>query len=180
MTPFLESVPVVVVSAAFVLILLASFGVLLQALYLAGDMEFLLSAPIPIRAVFVTKMTQAILPTFGLILLFALPVLYGLGYSEGYNYLYYPLVLIVLASLALAAAGLASLLVMAVVRIFPARRVAEVLGFVVAISTFICSQSGQIMNFSRFLPRPGNPGIRYAEPPRLVLVSAGMGWSQPG
>ena len=30
------------------------------------------------------------------------------------------------------------------------------------------------------LPRPGNPGIRYAEPPRLVLVSAGMGWSQPG
>lgn len=149
-SPFLESVPVVVVSAAFVLILLASFGVLLQALYLAGDMEFLLSAPIPIRAVFVTKMTQAILPNFGLILLFALPVLYGLGYSEGYNFLYYPLVLIVLASLALAAAGLASLLVMAVVRIFPARRVAEILGFVVAILSFTCSQSGQIMNYSRF------------------------------
>ncbi len=146
--PFLESVPVVVVSAAFVLILLTSFGVLLQALYLSGDMEFLLSAPIPIRAVFVTKMTQAILPNFGLILLFSLPVLYGLGLSEGYNFLYYPLVLVVLASLALAAAGFASLLVMAVVRIFPARRVAEILGFVVAILSFTCSQSGQIMNYS--------------------------------
>jgi len=147
-TPFLESVPVIVVSAAFVLILLASFGVLLQALYLAGDMDFLLSAPIPIRAVFVTKMTQAILPNFGLILLFALPVLFGLGISEGYNFLFYPLVLIVLASLALAAAGLASLLVMVVVRVFPARRVAEILGFFVAIISFTCSQSGQIMNYS--------------------------------
>ncbi len=121
---------------------------LLQALYLAGDMDFLLSAPVPIRAVFITKLLQAILPNFSLILLFGLPVLYGLGASGGYNILYYPLVLIVLALLALAAAGLSSLLVMAVVRIFPARRVAEVLGFVVAILSFICSQSGQFARYA--------------------------------
>jgi len=145
--PFLESVPVVVVSMAFIGILMTSFGVLLQALYLAGDMEFLLSAPVPIRAVFITKLLQAILPNFSLILLFGLPVLYGLGASSGYNLLYYPLVLVVLAFLALSAAGLASLLVMAVVRIFPARRVAEVLGFLVAIVSFTCSQSGQFMNY---------------------------------
>lgn len=144
----LVSVPVLVVTAAFVGILVTSFGLLLQALYLAGDMDFLLSAPVPIRAVFIAKMLQAILPNFGLILLFGLPVLYGLGVSGGYNLLYYPLVLVVLALLALAAAGLASLLVMAVVRVFPARRVAEVLGFLVAILSFTCSQSGQFLNYA--------------------------------
>ncbi|MGW8250355.1 MAG: putative ABC transporter permease subunit [Anaerolineales bacterium] len=144
----LVSIPVLVVTAAFIGILLTSFGVLLQALYLAGDMDFLLSAPVPIRAVFIAKMLQAILPNFGLILLFGLPVLYGLGVSGGYSLLYYPLVLVELALLALAAAGLASLLVMAVVRVFPARRVAEVLGFLVAILSFTCSQSGQFMRYS--------------------------------
>lgn len=144
----LAGVPVLIVSAAFIGILMTSFGVLLQALYLAGDMDFLLSAPVPLRAIFITKLLQAILPNFSLILLFGLPVLFGLGASEGYNILYYPLVLLVLALLALAAAGLASLLVMAVVRVFPARRVAEVLGFLVAILSFTCSQSGQFVRYT--------------------------------
>lgn len=143
---FLANIPVLVVSLAFVMILITSFGVLLQALYLAGDMDFLLSAPIPIRAIFISKLLQAILPNFGLVLLFGLPVLYGLGFASGYNWLYYPLVLIILSLLALAAAGLASLLVMAVVRVFPARRVAEILGFLAAILSIICSQSGQFTN----------------------------------
>lgn len=143
----ISSMPVVVVSAAFLGILITSFGVLLQALYLTGDMEFLLSAPIPIRAVFITKLLQAILPNYGIILLFSLPVLYGMGLAYGYTLLYYPLVLIILALLALSAAGLASLLVMLMVRVFPARRVAEIMGFLVAIISFTCSQSGNLFNF---------------------------------
>jgi ABC-2 type transport system permease protein len=145
---FLSSVPVVIVSVAFIGILLTSFGVLLQALYLAGDMDFLLSCPVPIRAIFITKLLQAILPNFGLVLLFGLPVLYGLGASLGYNALYYPLVLFVLSLIALATAGLSSLLVMGVVRVFPARRVAEVLGFFVAIITFTCSQTSQFARYA--------------------------------
>ncbi len=143
----INSVPVLIVGGAFLGILLTSFGVLLQALYLAGDMDFLLSAPISIRAVFITKLLQAILPNFGLISIFALPVLFGLGISGHYNFLYYPLVIVILAALSLAAAGLSSLLVMFIVRLFPAKRVAEVLGFVGALASFICSQSGQLANF---------------------------------
>lgn len=146
-TILLNSIAVLVVSASSVVLLVTSFGVLLQALYLAGDMEFLLSAPIPIRAIFLAKLLQAILPNFGLVLLFGLPVLYGLGASQGYNILFYPLVLILLSLLALAIAGMASLLVMLVVRIFPARRVAEILGFLVAIISLVCSQSGQFANY---------------------------------
>jgi hypothetical protein len=150
--PLLDSVPVLLLGGAFVGILFTSFGVLLQALYLAGDMDFLLSTPLPIRAVFLTKLLQAILPNLGLISLFALPVLFGLGASSHYNFLYYPMVLIVLIALALAAAGLSSLLVLLIVKIFPARRVAEVLGFLGAIFSFICSQSGQFARFEDVSP----------------------------
>jgi ABC-2 type transport system permease protein len=145
--PLLAGIPGLVLAGAFLGILLTSFGVLLQALYLAGDMDFLLSAPLPIRAVFLTKLLQAVLPNFALICLFALPVLYGLGISFDYHWSYYPLVLILLSALALAAAGLSSLFVMGVVRVFPARRVAEILGFLGAIFSFLCSQSGQFARF---------------------------------
>ena len=147
---FLENMPVLILGTSAIGILFTSFGVLLQALYLAGDMEFLLSAPIPIRAVFIAKLLQAILPNFGLISLFGLPVLYGLGISGGYNFLYFPLVIIIMVALALSAAGMSSLLVMGIVRIVPARRVAEVLGFIGAIVSIVCSQSGQFTNSMDF------------------------------
>ncbi|MBE3038430.1 MAG: hypothetical protein IMZ62_06430 [Chloroflexi bacterium] len=145
-TPFLQAMPVLIFTALFVGILLSSFGVLLQALYLSGDMDFLLSSPVPIRAVFVTKLLQAVLPNFGLIALFGMPVLYGLGLAGHYNLLYYPLVLLTMIALALAAAGLSALLVMLVARVFPARRAAEILGFIGAILAFTCSQAGNLYN----------------------------------
>jgi ABC-2 type transport system permease protein len=107
--------------------------------------------------VFVAKMLQAILPNFGFIALFALPVLFGLGASGGYFFLYYPLVVVVLALLALAAAGISSLLVMGVVRIFPARRVAEVLGAAGAMFSILCSQSGNFFNTMRLDDQDLNP-----------------------
>lgn len=143
---FLETVPVLILAGLFLGILLSSFGVLLQALYLSGDMDFLLASPVPIRAVFITKLLQAVLPNFALISLFALPVLFGLGASGGYNVLYYPFVLVVLVVLTLAAAGLSALLVMLVVRVLPPRRAAEILGFVGALLGFACSQSGNLFN----------------------------------
>ena len=148
MPRLVESLPVLVMGAAFVGILLTSFGVLLQALYLSGDMDFLLTAPVPIRAVFLSKLLQAIVPNFGLICLLALPLLFGLGSAEGYNAAFYPLVVFSMAALALAAAGAAGVLVMGIVHFFPARRAAEVLGFVGAVITILCSQSGQFARMS--------------------------------
>ena len=49
-------------------------------------------------------------------------------------------------ALTLAAAGLSALLVMLVARLFPPRRVAEVLGFLTAILSILCSQSGNLYN----------------------------------
>lgn len=147
LTQLIQIIPTIIFSGAFIGILITSFGVLLQALYLAGDMDFLLAAPIPIRAVFITKLLQAILPNFALISAFALPVLFGLGISQSFSILYYPLVIVLLVTLALAAAGMSSLLVMIAARIFPARRVVEVLGLIGGITSMICSQSGQLARF---------------------------------
>jgi hypothetical protein len=156
-TTLLNAVPALFFTILFLGILLTSFGLLLQALYLAADMDFLLAAPIPIRSVFITKLLQAVLPNFSISALFGLPVLYGLGIARGYNILYYPMVLLMMVVLALTAAGLASVLVMLVVRVFPARRVVEVLGFLGAILSFVCSQSGNLMNASRGdTPTTGN------------------------
>jgi ABC-2 type transport system permease protein len=144
--PILASIPALTLSILFVGTLLTSFGVLLQALYLSGDMDFLLATPVPIRAVFVAKLLQAVLPNFALVSLFGLPLLFGLGIFSSYSILYYPLVLIVMIVLALAAAGLSSLLVMLVVRVLPPRRAAEILGFIGAIIGLSCSQLGNVAN----------------------------------
>lgn len=143
---FLAVIPGLVLTLAFVMTLLTNFGVLLQALFLSRDMDFLVHKPIPMRAVFLAKMIEAILPTFMLICAFSLPVLFGMASARNYSLLYYPLLVLTLALLALAAGGLASILVMAVVRVIPARRVAEVLGFLVAVSSILCGQSGNIIN----------------------------------
>lgn len=145
-TAFLQAVPVLIFASLFLGILLTSFGVLLQALYLSGDMDFLLASPVPIRAVFVAKLLQAVLPNFSLIALFGLPVLIGLGLSEQYNLLYYPLVLLVMIALTLAAAGISALLVMLVVRVLPPRRAAEILGFLGATIGLVCGQLGNLVN----------------------------------
>ena len=169
--PFLSAIPVLTLSALFVATLLTSFGVLLQALYLSNDMDFLLTTPIPIRSVFVAKLLQAVLPNFGLIALFGIPILFGLGISRGYNIIYYPLLLIMMVALALAAAGVSSLLVMLVVRVMPPRRAAEILGFIGAIIGFSFSQIGNFGNtvgkdinvsgtqFTGFLMRANTPWL---------------------
>ena len=145
-TEFLRVIPTLVLTGAFVVIILTNFGVLLQSLYLSRDMDFLVTKPIPMRAVFIAKLLEGILPNFGLFSAFSLPVLIGLGAAGGYNFLFYPLLFVLLGVLALAAGGLASILVMAVVRLVPAKRVAEVLGFLGATVSILCGQSYNLMN----------------------------------
>ncbi|HEY3343416.1 MAG TPA: hypothetical protein VGJ97_00720 [Anaerolineaceae bacterium] len=174
----LDNIPVLALTAAFFVLILTSFGVLLQSLYLAGDMEFLLSAPVSIRAVFVAKLVEAILPDFGLVCLFGLPLLFGLGAAGGFAVGYYPLVILVLMALALAISGLTSLLVMAVVRIVPARRVAELLGFIGAIVSVLLSQSGQFLNAMRFSQNQFSGALTSLE--RLDAPWSPLSWAGHG
>ena len=149
----IAAMPSTMITLAFFLFLLTNFAVLLQVLYLSNDMDFLLSAPLPMRAVFLAKLIQGLLPNFGLVCLFALPLMFGLGARQGYNALFYPLVVVTLALVSMLGAGISALLVMAVVRLVPARRLAEVLGFFGALISLLLSQSGQL--FAHVQPAAG-------------------------
>jgi ABC-2 type transport system permease protein len=142
----LEGFPSLVLSISAMGILFTSFSVLLQTLYLSGDMDFLMSAPVPIRAVFTAKMVQALLPNFVILCLVTLPALFGLGISSDYHFLYYPCVVLILMMVTLTSASLASLLVLMVARIFPPRRVAEVIGLVIGLTFLIGSQTMRFTN----------------------------------
>ncbi len=177
-TALLNSMPTAIISFAFIAILLTNFGVLLQSLYLAKDMDFLLSAPLPMRAVFFTKMLQAILPNFGLVCLFGLPVLFGLGASGNYSFIYFPLVVVAMALLTLAAGGISSMLVMVIARFIPARRVAEVLGFVGVLISVIFSQTGRFIsdiNFSNSQISTGFNTLLQVNSPLSPLAWIGRG-----
>jgi ABC-2 type transport system permease protein len=139
----LESFPSMVLTIAGSGILLTSFGVLLQTLYISGDMDFLMTAPVPVRAVFLAKMIQAVLPNFVILSTLTLPALFGLGISNHYHIFYYPLVVLTLTCIAVTASSVAGLVVLVVARFFPPRRVAEVLGFIVGMSVFLGSQLSQ-------------------------------------
>jgi hypothetical protein len=177
-TPLLESMPSVIVTFATLGILLTSFSVLLQVLYLSGDMDFLMSAPLSIRTVFVAKLIQAVVPNFCILCILTLPLLFGLGISSGYGFFYYPSVVLVLAAITLEAAALASLLVLVVVRFFPPRRVAEVLGFVVGISFFILSQTGRFADFDKVDDRQIASLLIFTE--RLNQAWSPLAWAGGG
>jgi len=160
----IRAVPVLFTSATFLAGLLTNFGVLLQTLYLSGDMEFLLVAPVPTRAVFVAKLIQAVLPNFLFMSLFNLPALIGLGLAQGYNITYFVMLPVMLVLLMLAGGGISAMGVMVVVRVVPARRVAEVLGLVGGVISLLCSQSSQFMRLS---------GVTRNASPTQMLALAG-------
>ncbi len=139
----LDQLPALFFTMAFTLGLLANLGTLMQTLYLSGDMEFLLTAPLPPRAVFFSKLLQAVFPTYALLALLTLPALIGLGVARQLNFLFFALAPIFLALMVVSGAGLSSLLVMGIVRLISPRRAVEVIAFVGGISAFLCSQSGQ-------------------------------------
>jgi hypothetical protein len=165
--------PVLILSGVFLSTLFTSLGVLLQALYLSKDMDFLLSTPVPRRAVFMAKLLQAILPNMILIGMFGLPVLFGLGSAGGYHALFYPMGIGLMIACSLAAAGLASLVVMGVVRYFPARVVTEFLALGGAVASL------SLMHFGIFSQTLG--GERLASIQSLdrlaVLARLDSSWS---
>ena len=118
--------------AGHVHLLLTSFGVALGSLFLTNDLDTLMSAPIDTRAVFLSKILDAMLPSYMILAVSAVPALLAYGLGLGFGPLYYLACVGVLAS-PLIPVGLASLLVMLVARVAPVRRVREVLGLMGAL-----------------------------------------------
>lgn len=144
--PYLLAVPSTVLLGALLLLVLSSFGSLLSSLYLSGDMDLLLVAPVPMRAVFVVKFFDGLLGQYMILAALLGPVLIGFGQGMGYGPLYLICAALVLLLLPLLPAGLGALLMMGVVRVVPARRAREIIGLIgglIGISFYVVSQLGR-------------------------------------
>jgi ABC-2 type transport system permease protein len=143
LAPYLAAVPSAVLFGALLMLILSSFSSLLNALYLSGDIDMLLVAPVPMRAVFTLKFFSGLSTQYLLLGALLMPMLIGYGHGLGYGALYTLSVVLVLALLPLLPAGLGALLVMAVVRVLPAKRAREIIGVIgglVGLSFYLTSQ----------------------------------------
>lgn len=151
LNPALPADPLVIMQAtpssllfgASLMLIVSGFSTTLNALYLAGDLDMLLSRPIPMRAVFITKFFGGLLPQYGLLGVLLLPLLLGYGAGMEYGPGYHGVTLGILLLLPLLPTAISAILVMAVVRVIPARRAREIvsiLGGIIAISFYVLSQ----------------------------------------
>jgi ABC-2 type transport system permease protein len=139
----LSSVLSVLVLAVWGIILLSSLGAALNNFYLASDLDLLVAAPIPMRAIFTAKFLEGL--GVGYLLLFMLggPALIGLGIGAGYPWLYFLGAALVLLLLPLVPESLGTLLIMPLVRVIPPKRLREVLqvlGGLVGVAFYFFSQ----------------------------------------
>jgi ABC-2 type transport system permease protein len=140
---YLLALPSAVLFFTLVVLVLTSFTTVLSSLYLSGDMDLLLAAPVPMRAVFVVKFFGGLLAPYLLLFFLLGPFLLGFGQGLGWGAAFFIVALAVLLLLPLLPTGLGALLVMAVVRVIPARRAREIVGVIggmVGISWYIFSQ----------------------------------------
>ncbi len=123
---YLQVLPSLGFFVALLLLIFSGFASMLNGLYLSNDMDMLIVAPIPSRAVFIYKFFGALGTQYGLLFVLLLPALIGFGFGMAYGPIYYLMLLPVLLLLPLLPAGLGSLLVMLVLRVMPPRRARDI------------------------------------------------------
>ncbi|NJO81781.1 MAG: hypothetical protein HC828_02730 [Blastochloris sp.] len=141
--PFLEALPSVALFSALLFLIFTSFGSVLSSLYLSGDMDTLLVAPVPMRAVFIVKFFDGLVIPYALLFFLLGPALLGYGQGMGFGWPFIVVAIVVLGLFPLLPAGLGALLVMAVVRVIPANRardIAGVLSGLVGIAVYVSTQ----------------------------------------
>lgn len=125
-------------SVTFLLVLFGNFPATLSALYFSPTVPLLLAAPVPLRAVFLTALAEGALAAPFILALSALALLaYAIGAGAGAAF--FLVALIGLAALAVLVAALTQLLVVALLRVVPARRAKEgltLLGAVISIGGY--------------------------------------------
>ncbi len=142
----LQNLLALLVVAVWGIVLMGGLGTAVSNLYLSGDLDLLISAPIPMRAVFTAKLLSGLGTGYLLILLLGGPALVGMGRAGGYPWPYFLGVLLLLLFLPLAPEALGTLLVMALVRVIPPRRLREalhVLGGILGAGFYFFSQISQ-------------------------------------
>ncbi len=102
----------------------------ISTLYMSRDLDFLISSPIPIADVFLSKFILTLINSSWMALIFGLPIFIAYGnvyYASWMYYVYLPALLI---PFLLAPSGIGILVTMTLMRFFPARKTYQLLSFV--------------------------------------------------
>ncbi|MFC4933405.1 hypothetical protein [Massilia sp. GCM10023247] len=136
----------VMLLATFLFMLSSALKASVEALFDRGDMDLLLSSPLPSRSIFSVKLAGIAFGTTALYLFFLAPFAHvGLLLGQARWLALYP----VLLAMAAIAASCAMLLTLGLVRLFGARRTrvaAQVIGAVAGALLFLLSQAGNFMS----------------------------------
>ncbi len=141
----IERLPSLVFLAAYFFLFTGSFAMALGELYLSSDLELLLAAPIPMRAVFTAKFLRSLLSSYGMWFFFGLPALLGLGAGVGYHWLYFVCLVPVFVAVPLIPNGLGALTVIVLARYIPVRRLREIIAVTGGLAGVLCYLVSQMV-----------------------------------
>ncbi len=131
------------VTAVWGMILLSGLGTAIQTFFLSSDLELLMAAPIPTRAVFAAKFLESLGVAYLLLFTLGAPALLGLGLGARFPVAYYFGCVLLLLLLPLIPQSVGMLLVLPLVRLIPPRRLREalsVLGAAVGTAFYLFTQ----------------------------------------
>jgi ABC-2 type transport system permease protein len=127
------------------MLLFSNVVVSLSTIYLSRDLYLLLSSPIDLTTIFISKFFQTLLNSSYMVLLFGIPIYIAYGVVYRADFFYYLFTLIILIPFLFIPAGIGILITMVLMRYFPAKKTHQVLTFLGL--TF----SAVIVMFLRFL-----------------------------
>jgi ABC-2 type transport system permease protein len=130
-------------------LLISSVSFALGALYLATDLDLLLVSPAPMRAVFLARFAEGLLPTYLFLFVLLLPSLVGYGVALRYGWTYFGTLPLVLLLLPLLPMSVGVLLTMALARVVPPRRLRELLAVLGGLFGFAVYLGSQMLTRQR-------------------------------
>lgn len=117
----------------------------ISTMYMSRDLDLLVSSPIPVRDLFLSKYIVTIINSSWMAVLFSMPVFVAYGEVNYAPWLYYAMLPVLMAPFLIIPSGMGIMVTMLLMRFFPAKRAHQVLSFIGVI--FI---AGLVMYF-RFL-----------------------------
>jgi ABC-2 type transport system permease protein len=111
------------------MLLFSNVVVSLSTIYLSRDLYLLLSSPLRLTTIFVSKYFQTVLNSSYMVLIFGIPIYVAYGVIYGAGPLYYVLTLLVLFAFLFIPAGAGIIVTMVLMRYFPAKKTHKALTF---------------------------------------------------
>jgi ABC-2 type transport system permease protein len=171
----LAALPSALMLGILVLATLSSIGGAISALFFSNDLEFLLTAPIPVRSVFIAKLVESLVGQYLLLLFLAVMPLIGYGLALGYGLAYFLILPLIVLATPLMPTALGAFLAVLILRIVPARRAREILGVFGSLVGFGCYFGSQLLTRSTVVQEIGGNAAWITNLDRPYLPNAWAG-----